>query len=73
MEVQSKSVEVTVNGERKQVPSGLSVAALLDSLKVASDRVAVELDRSIVRKRDWCETFVQNGSKIEIVEFVGGG
>ena len=73
MEVQSESVEVTVNGERKQVPSGLSVAALLDSLKVASERVAVELDRSIVRKRDWHEIFVQNGSKIEIVEFVGGG
>ena len=71
--MQSESVEITVNGERRQVSSGLSVASLLDLLRVASDRVAVELDRSIVRKRDWHETFVQNGAKIEIVEFVGGG
>ena len=66
-------VEVTVNGERKQVPSGLSIAGLLDSLNVASDRVAIELNKAIVRKRDWHETTIQNGSQIEIVEFVGGG
>jgi len=46
---------------------------LLDSLSVASDRVAIELNKSIVRKRDWHETTIQNGSQIEIVEFVGGG
>ena len=66
-------IEVTVNGERKQVPSGLSIAGLLDSLNVASDRVAIELNKAIVRKRDWHETTIQNGSQIEIVEFVGGG
>lgn len=66
-------IEVTVNGEPKRVPSGESVAALLDSLDIASDRVAVELNKSIVRKRDWQQTTVPNGSAIEIVEFVGGG
>jgi thiamine biosynthesis protein ThiS len=71
--VQLEIVEVTVNGERKQVPSGLSITGLLDSLNVASDRVAIELNKSIVRKRDWHETTIQNGSQIEIVEFVGGG
>jgi sulfur carrier protein len=66
-------IEVTVNGEPKQVPPGLSVGALLDSLQVVSDRVAIELNNAIVRKRDWDQTAVQNGSRIEIVEFVGGG
>ena len=66
-------IEVTVNGEPKRVPSGESVAALLDSLHIASERVAVELNKSIVRKRDWQQTTVPNGSAIEIVEFVGGG
>lgn len=71
--MQSPTIEVTVNGERKQVPSGESLAALLDTLKVPADRVAIELNKSIVRKRDWNETPVPNGSAIEIVEFVGGG
>jgi thiamine biosynthesis protein ThiS len=49
------------------------VAALLAWLGVAGERVAVELNRAIVRKRDWESTVVPDGSQVEIVEFVGGG
>jgi thiamine biosynthesis protein ThiS len=66
-------IEITVNGERRQVPLGESVTQLLDGLKIASERVAIELNRTIVRKRDWAATIVAGGSQIEIVEFVGGG
>ena len=72
-EVRSELISVTVNGELKQVPSNQSVAALLECLSIGSDRVAVELNKCIVRKRDWRETIVPAGSRIEIVEFVGGG
>ena len=71
--MQSEVVEVTVNGEPKHVARGASIASLLDALKVPQDRVAVELDKSIVRKRDWERTAITQGSHIEIVEFVGGG
>ena len=64
---------VSINGQTRQVPSGQSVATLLEWLKIGSDRVAVELDKAIVRKRDWNQTAVRSGSQIEIVEFVGGG
>ena len=57
----------------KEVPANQSGAELLEQLEVASDRVAVELNKSIVRKRDWRETRVSSGSYLEIVEFVGGG
>jgi sulfur carrier protein len=69
----SESIEVMVNGQRRAVPDGQSVAALLGLLKVGADKVAVELNRSIVRKRDWETTPVPAGANIEIVEFVGGG
>jgi thiamine biosynthesis protein ThiS len=42
-------------------------------LNVPLDRVAIELNKAIVRKRDWENTPVAPGSHIEIVEFVGGG
>ena len=71
--MQPSTIQVTVNGEPKQVPSGESLAALLTKLNIAADRVAIELNKAIVRKRDWNETPVPNGSAIEIVEFVGGG
>lgn len=71
--MQSPTIEVTVNGERKTVPPGQSVSALLDWLDIGSDRVAVELDKLLVRKRDWQQTTVTHGAHLEIVEFVGGG
>ena len=70
---QPEPMEVVVNGERKSVPSGLTVTGLLNVLDVPLDRVAVELNKSIVRKRNWEETYVPSGSQIEIVQFVGGG
>ena len=71
--MQSESIAVTINGELKQVPPNQSVAALLECLNIGSDRVAVELNKAIVRKRDWRETMIPPGSRLEIVEFVGGG
>jgi thiamine biosynthesis protein ThiS len=71
--IDTQTISVVINGEPREVPAHQCVAALLDWLNVASDRVAVELNKSIVRKRDWAETKVGKGAQIEIVEFVGGG
>jgi thiamine biosynthesis protein ThiS len=46
---------------------------MLSWLQLPADRVAVELNRQIVRKRDWERTPVPPASQIEVVEFVGGG
>jgi sulfur carrier protein len=71
--MQAQSIHITINGEQRQVPSGQSVAALLQHLEIGADRVAVELNKAIVRKRDWEQTPVTGGAQLEIVEFVGGG
>jgi sulfur carrier protein len=72
-EIQSQFIPVSINGEMKEVPLNRTVAELLEWLGVACDRVAVELNKSIVRKRDWRQMVVSGGSQLEIVEFVGGG
>ena len=66
-------IRVSVNGETRKIAAGQSVAALLGVLGVPVERVAIELDRAIVRKRDWSSTLVGDGAQVEIVEFVGGG
>ena len=71
--MQTELVNISVNGQSRQVPGNQSVAELLSWLEIRSDRVAVELNKTIVRKRDWERTTVPSGSQIEIVEFVGGG
>lgn len=69
----SQTIEITVNGEPTFVPEGQNIEALLKQLGVQPDRVAVELNRRIVGKRDWAATAIRNGAELEIVEFVGGG
>jgi sulfur carrier protein len=69
----AKTVKISINGEPREIPQGQCVAGLLESLNIGSDRVAVELNKSIVRKRDWAQTSVPHDAQIEIVEFVGGG
>lgn len=71
--MQANFITVTINGEARAVPPDQCVSTLLQWLQIGSDRVAVELNKTLVRKRDWSEAVVPNGAQIEIVEFVGGG
>lgn len=70
---ETKTIEVVLNGEPKRVPQGFHVEALLEHLAIDPARVAVELNRTIVRKQDWSATLVEDGAQIEVVWFVGGG
>ena len=69
----SQAIEVIVNGESFRVPAGSNIKGLLTFLKIAPDKVAVELNKALVRKRHWDSTQVDVGAHVEIVEFVGGG
>lgn len=62
-----------INGEPREVPSGLTVAGLVAHLGMKSDRVAVELNLEIVPRANWEATHLKDGDKLEIVHFVGGG
>ena len=67
------SISITVNGESREVPGGLTVAALLNHLSLTPDRVAIERNLEILPRAQWQETLVQPGDRYEIVHFVGGG
>jgi thiamine biosynthesis protein ThiS len=66
-------IEIVVNGDPRQVPPGTTITGLLASLGIPPERVAVELDRAIIKSAAWPETPLQPGARIEIVHFVGGG
>ena len=64
---------IVVNGVSRDLSKPVNLVELLTDLGVAPDRVAIELDGSIVKKHEWPATLVRAGAKIEIVQFVGGG
>jgi thiamine biosynthesis protein ThiS len=66
-------MQVTINGETRDVERGRTILELLRDLEITPDRVAVELDRAIVKKDRWETTELRDGAKLEIVHFVGGG
>jgi thiamine biosynthesis protein ThiS len=55
------------------VAEGLTIVDLLAELGVRPDRVAVEMNRAIVKQPLWAETRVPPDAELEIVQFVGGG
>ena len=62
-----------INGEQREFPDGLTIAALVAQLGMKPDRVAVELNLEIVPRPNWEATTLKNGDKLEVVHFVGGG
>ncbi len=64
---------ITINGERREIPDGLNVTALLEYLGMAENRVAIERNRDILPRALWQETQVSANDTFEIVQFVGGG
>ncbi len=67
------TIAVTLNGDPRELPGGLTVATLLQHLGIEPLGVAVEQNRKVVRRAAHEKTAVESGDVIEIVRFVGGG
>ncbi len=65
-------MQIVVNGEGKSISTG-TVRQFLESLAIDPARVAVELNQEILPKGEYASTLLQDGDRIEIVHFVGGG
>lgn len=66
-------MRVQVNGEIREVPEKITLGELVRELALAPERLAIELNREVVRRAAWPETEMHEGDTVEIVHFVGGG
>lgn len=66
-------MQITVNGEVREVPEGLTVRGLVEHLGLTEGPVAVEQNRVVVPRAEHATTPVAPGDVLEIVHFVGGG
>jgi thiamine biosynthesis protein ThiS len=66
-------MKVYINGEVRELSGTPSLAELITELDLPAPRIAVELNREVVRRNDWGSTMLEDGDRIEIVHFVGGG
>jgi len=66
-------IEITVNGQTHRINPGARVTDLIKQLELAQERLAIELNISILPRAKWAETELRPGDRLEIVHFVGGG
>jgi sulfur carrier protein len=65
-------MNIRVNGIDRDTPTGTTVRSLLAELKLSPEKVAIELNRRLVRG-DRYDAELKDGDEVEIVTFVGGG
>lgn len=66
-------MNVMVNGQQQHMEEGMTVTRLLEELKIAPERVVVELNLAILKRAQHAGTVLKEGDQVEIVQFVGGG
>lgn len=66
-------IAIQVNGEAQPIAAGTSVAELVASLGLGDRRVAVAVNREVVRRGDYASARLAAGDRVEILEAVGGG
>ena len=66
-------MQIQLNGENHELAETCTLEELVRELSLAPQRVAIELNRSVVRREQWAQTILNEGDRVEIVHFVGGG
>jgi sulfur carrier protein len=66
-------MNVTVNGEAREVPDPITVRGLIELLALSGGPVAVERNGEVVPRAEHATTALAAGDVVEIVHFVGGG
>ena len=66
-------MKVFINGETKEITKQFNLLELHKEYSLPSERIAIELNQEVVRKKDWESIKIKDADKIEIVHFVGGG
>ena len=68
-----KKIKIKINGKIKTIIDKLTLYELINDLKVPVTKVAIELNKEIINKKEIKKIKLENNNVIEIVHFIGGG
>ena len=69
----TKKIKINLNGKTLSLNEGTSVYKVIRKIKLQPNKIAIELNRKIINKKNMNKIFLKNKDKIEIVHFIGGG
>lgn len=67
------TILIVLNGETREVPPEIDLDKLLERFSLPKQRVAIELNKTVVRRAEWPKTIIRDRDRIEVVHLVGGG
>ncbi|PHR24503.1 MAG: thiamine biosynthesis protein ThiS [Desulfotalea sp.] len=65
-------MEIVINGELEEIKPW-TISQLVEHKKLLAGSLVVELNREIIKQDQWQEVYLQEGDKLELLSFVGGG
>mgnify|MGYP001793313137 CR=1 FL=1 len=66
-------ITIHLNGEARAIDADMDLMRLLATFSLPVQRIAIELNKNVIRRVDWPRTVVGDGDRVEVVHFVGGG
>jgi thiamine biosynthesis protein ThiS len=66
-------MKIRVNGQTKEIETGINLGQLLDNMQLNAECVAVECNLEVIERGAFATTQLSDGDSLEIVSFVGGG
>ncbi len=66
-------IKIILNGEEKTLSHNTTIAALIAEYELDIKKIAIEKDLEIVNPNNFAEIILDEGCRIEIVHFIGGG
>ena len=68
-----KKIKIKINGKIKTIIDKLTLYELINDLEIPITKVAIELNKEIINKKEIKKIKLRNNDVIEIVHFIGGG
>ena len=69
----TKKIKINLNGKTLFLGKDTSLFKVIKKTKLQPNKIAIELNRKIINKKNMSKIFLKNKYKIEIVHFIGGG
>lgn len=66
-------MQIIVNGASQEIPQDFNLIQLLQRLEITPDRIAVEINLTVINRADYDTYSLKEGDRIEIISFIGGG
>lgn len=66
-------MNIFINGKVSEVKKNINIRDILRMNNISDENIVVEINKTVISKKYWHDTRIEENDKIEIITAVGGG